>query len=78
MFASASLLYNKLRGGNRNRGVNRGFIFQTTFRHRGGYYATNSQTKIFILILHSVKTKLTFIAPDPTSDIYRGQCTPIL
>ena len=45
MFASASLLYNKLRGGNRNRGVNRGFIFQTTFRHRGGYYATNSQTK---------------------------------
>ena len=53
MFAYASLLCNNLQGGEmlfeikkKTEALAEVFIFQTTFRHRGGYYTTNSQTKM--------------------------------
>jgi hypothetical protein len=53
MFAFASLLYDNLRGGELNYALNiktealvEVFIFQTTFRLRGGYHTINTQTKI--------------------------------
>jgi hypothetical protein len=52
MFAFASLLYDNLQGGEmlfekkKPEALAEVFIFQTTFRHRGGYYTTNTRTKI--------------------------------